>query len=465
MTSWKPDLARANDPLYLEIAAALGRDIDRGLLAPGVRLPTHRELARSLCVNVGTITRAYAEAARRGLIEGEVGRGSFVRHPGARALLSAPPAPVPGDIVDLAFNLPAGGPNDDERRAALTALAERDDLDDCFRGYHLGGLTRHREAGARWIERTGLHVGGERVLVTGGAQHALAIALATATQPGDVLLTEALTYPGIKSLARILGLRVHPVAQDEHGLVPDALEEACQGSEARALYCQPTSSNPTALSIDAPRRRAIATIARRRGLTILEDDTYGFVRTNETPPLAVLAPERTWFVTGVSKSLTSGPRVGYLALPNEPADIAERALASIMALGWTASPIAAELVSTWIENGVADRIVSEKRAEALARQDLARATLAPLTSPSERTSTHLWLPLPEPWRASDFVARARHAGVAVTAAEAFAVGRASAPHAVRICISTPQTREELARGLSALVSVLASSPTSAATFV
>jgi DNA-binding transcriptional MocR family regulator len=463
MTSWKPDLSQADEPLYLEIAAALGRDIDHGVLAPGARLPTHRELARSLRVNVGTITRAYAEAARRGLIEGEVGRGSFVRHSGARALLATPPAPVPGDVVDLAFNLPAGGPSDDERRAALFALAERDDLDDCFRGYHLGGLARHREAGARWLERAGVRLGGERVLVTGGAQHALAIALATATQPGDVLLTEALTYPGIKSLARILGLRVHPVTLDEHGLVPDALEEACQTSDARALYCQPTSSNPTAISLDAARRRAIAAIARRRGLALIEDDTYGFVQTEETPALAVLAPERTWFVTGVSKSICSGPRVGFLALPSEPAGIAERALASVMALGWTASPIAAELVSTWIENGVAERVVQEKRAEALARQDLARRALAPLESPSEKTSCHLWLPLPEPWRASDFVARARHAGVAVTAAEAFAVGRASAPHAVRVCISTPQTREELARGLGVLASVLASTPSSAAT--
>ncbi len=465
MTSWKPDLSHAAESLYLEITAALARDVAAGILAPGTRLPTHRQLARSLSVNVGTVTRAYAEAARRGLIEGEVGRGSFVRAPAARPLLSPSHSPLPADVVDLAFNLPCGGPTAAERRAALRALSDRSDLDDCFHGYHLGGLPRHRVAGRKWIERSGLDAPEERVLVTGGAQHALAIALATCTQPGDVLLTEALTYPGIKSLARVLGLRLHPVAIDEHGIVPGAFEQACRGANVRALYCQPVSQNPTAASLPAERRRAIAASARRHRLAILEDDTYGFVRPNEAPPLAVLAPELTWFVTGLSKSLSSGMRTGYLVLPSDPGTSVERVHASIVALGWTSSPLAAELVTGWIESGVADRVAAEKRAEAGARQELARTILAPLVTPSDPSSCHLWLVLPEPWRASDFVARARQAGVAVTAAEAFAVGRANAPHAVRVCQSSPPTREQLARGLSALAAVLRAAPSSAISLV
>src|SRR5688572_24872410 len=250
MTTWTPDLTQADEPLYLVIAAALARDVESGKLAPGTRLPTHRELARALRVNVGTITRAYAEAARRGLVDGEVGRGSYVRHPAARGLGSAPPKTVPEGVVDLAFNLPAGGPSASERSTALVALARRADLDECFTGYHLQGLASHRAAGAQWIARTGIAADPERLLVTGGAQHALAVALATCAKPGDVILAEMLTYTGLKPLARLLGLRLHPVAIDDHGLVPEAFESACRGNSVKALFAQPTAQNPTAVTLD-----------------------------------------------------------------------------------------------------------------------------------------------------------------------------------------------------------------------
>lgn len=465
MTIWKPDLTHANEPLYLAIASQLARDLERGALQPGTQLPTHRELARALRVNVGTITRAYAEAARRGLLEGEVGRGTFVRHPAARGFTSSPPADVPDDVVDFAFNLPAGGPTLDEHRAVLHEIADSQELASFVHGYHLAGLPRHREMGAQWLARFGVEAEAERVIVTGGAQHALAITLATCAQPGDVVLAESLTYTGLKSLARLLGLRLQPVALDEHGLLPDAFAAACRAGSVKALYLQPNSQNPTAVSLDAERRAEIVDTARRFNVALIEDDTYGFVKRAEHPPLAALAPERTWFLTSLTKSLSSGARVGYLVPPTLPADAMERAVATVTSVGWTTPPIAAELASRWIENGVAQRVVDERRAEARERQRIARRVLDLTATKSEDDACHLWLPLPEPWRASEFVARARLSGAAVTSAEAFVVGRGVAPHAVRVCLSTPPTRAQLERGLAALASVLAHGPTSVAALV
>ncbi|MCY3001324.1 MAG: PLP-dependent aminotransferase family protein [Planctomycetota bacterium] len=466
MTSWKPELTRSDEPLYVTIATALYRDIESGVLPPGTRLPTHRELARTLQVNVGTITRAYAEAARRGLIDGEVGRGSFVRHPAARGMLTTPaPESVPEGLVDLAFNLPAGGPSQAERAALLRDIALKVETDGLFTGYHLQGLPSHRAAGAHWLGQRGITADPDRIIVAGGAQHALAVALATCAQPGDVILAEALTYTGLKPLTRLLGQRLQPVAIDDDGLVPESFEAACESKEVRALYIQPTSQNPTAVTMPLARREAIVEIARRHDVALVEDDTYGFVDAENIPTLAALAPERTYYFTSLSKSVTSGLRLGYLLPPTDPTDVLERAVASVTAIGWTAAPLITEIGARWIESGVAARCVLEKRAEAKARQDIARRILGPIETPSRRDGCHLWLPLPEPWRANDFVARARTAGAAISSSEAFVVGRGAAPHAVRVCLSTPRTRVELERGLHAIASTLRSVPSDAPALV
>jgi DNA-binding transcriptional MocR family regulator len=462
---WKPDISQADESLYLVIAHQLARDIETGKLAPGSRLPTHRALARSLQVNVGTITRAYAEAARRGLIDGEVGRGSYVRHPAARAFTTGTTAAIPEGVVDLAFNLPAGGPTAAERSQALLDIAKRADLESLFTGYHLQGLPEHCGSGAKWIAARGVQASGERVLVTGGAQHALAVALATCAQPGDVVLAEALTYTGLKPLTRMLGQRLHPVALDEDGLVPEALEAACHGNAVKALYCQPTSHNPTAVTLDLERRRALVDIARRYELAIIEDDTYGFVGERTIAPIAALAPERTYYVTSLSKSVSSGLRVGYLMPPAEQRGVLERSIAAVTAIGWTAAPLVAQLAAQWIDDGTAARVAEEKRVEARARQTLARSILAGAMAPADPSSCHAWVHLPEPWRATDFVGRAHQAGVAVTAAESFVIGRAVAPHAIRVCLSTPRTRIELEVGLRTLTRLLRTAPTALATVV
>ena len=458
MTIWQPVLEPpsqgAAPPKYRAIADAIARDLERGDLEPGARLPTHRELAERLGVTVGTVSRAYAEARRRGLVSGQVGRGTFVLGARPEPVPFAVPASATSDVIDLALNLPLPGQRSEGVLAALRGLAE-DDPEELLEYQHHAGAPRHREAGARWLRSAGLECGPDDVIVTSGAQHAMLLSLAARTRPGDLVVTEALTYPGLKSLARLLHLRVEGAAIDEEGLRPDAFEAVCRESSPTLLYCTPILQNPTACVMSEARRREIAALASRYDVAIVEDDLYAFLAPEAPPPLASFAPERSFYVASLSKSVAPGLRIGFLRVPSSAREAVEDA---ILATTWMASPLMAELAVRLLEDGTAEALFAEKRREARARQGLARRMLGGhLLGPSP-TGFHLWLPLPEPWRAAEFAAHARRRGVGVSPSDHFAVGRAEAPHAVRVGLGAARDRETLERALGILAELLDAPP-------
>jgi DNA-binding transcriptional MocR family regulator len=466
MTSWVPDLQKGKGPLYRAIADALGADIEEGRLAPGARLPTHRELAERVGVTVGTVTRASAEAERRGLIGGEVGRGTYVRHREApRSLPSQAPAPADAQLIELGLNWPAtpeGDPATQALRTTLEELQRSPELAELLAYQPHAGLRSHREAGAAWMSRFGLELPADQVVVCSGGQHAMEVALQALTRPGDTVLTESLTYPGMKALASQLHLRLQGVAMDARGLVPEALEAACR-SGAKLLYCLPNLQNPTGTVMPTERRERLASIIRAQGLTLLEDDAYGLLLEPRPPPLCSLVPESGYFIAGVSKLLVPGLRIGYLAAPRHGVErLAESAgLATRMT-----PPLTAEICARWIHDGTADTLVAQRRQEAQERLRLAREVLGEEAVRSARSSTyHLWLELPAPWRSEAFSAQARQHGVSVTPSEVFAVGPAVAPGAVRVCLGAPRTRARLVSGLERLRHTLMSGPAPLATIV
>lgn len=455
VTSWLPDLAEQRGPRYRAIAEVLAEDVRSGALPAGARLPTHRDLAWQLKVTVGTVSRAYAEAERRGLISGEVGRGTFVR------ALAPPPAlrfhdAAPGeDFVDLGVHRPRAEGEAPLLAEALRQLADAPELAELMEYQPHAGRDAERAAGAAWIERSGgLAAAPEQVVVTASGQHAMAAILAAIAEPGDSLAAEALTYPGIRAIASLLHLKIVPIALDEHGIVPDALDAACRAGRLRALYTLPTLHNPTTAILPPERRRALADLAQRHDVLLIEDDVYGFLLERPPPTLASLAPEHAFYITSTSKSFVPGLRVGYARCP--PA-LVERVTAALRALTYTAPPLMARIASRWIEDGTADRLVAEKRAETARRQALARRLLARHSYRTAPGAAHLWLSLPEPWHAEEFAAAARRDGVGVTPAAAFAAGR-QVPNAVRLCIGTPSTLASLERGLARLDALLAAAP-------
>ena len=455
MTNWMPDLRTRKGPRYRAIAEALAEDVRRGALAAGTRLPTHRELAWRLKVTVGTVSRAYAEAERRGLIAGEVGRGTYVRATPVSPLVFHAQPDSADDFVDLGVHRPRGAGEAALLATSLADLAADPALATLMEYQPHAGRAEEREAGVGWIARTAaLAASPDQVVVTASGQHAMAAILAALFEPGDSLAVEALTYPGIRAAAGLLHLKTVPIALDEKGLLPDALDAACRAARVRALYTLPTLHNPTAATMPLERRRALVEVARRHGVMLIEDDVYGFLVERPLPALASLAPEHACYITSTSKSIVPGLRVGYAHCP--PA-LVERVAAAVRAMTYTAPPLMARIASRLIENGTADRLIAEKRAETARRQAAVRRLFARQSYSTAPEAAHLWLALPDPWQPEEFAAAALRRGVGVTPAAAFAAGR-HVPRAVRVCIGTPPSLAALERGLTRLGELLAAAP-------
>jgi DNA-binding transcriptional MocR family regulator len=456
MTNWLPDLSEQSGPRYMAIADALAADVAEGRVKPGERLPTHRDLAWNLKVTVGTVSRAYAEAERRGLVSGEVGRGTYVRS----ALATADQAwhetaPAGDGFVDLTFNFPPSAGEKEALAGTLRQIADDPRAPGLLDYQASTGLPAHREAGAAWLSRDGLEVGPDRIVVTAGAQHAILVTLAALVRSGDRILCEAVTYPNLKLLARMLGLRLDGLSMDREGLLPDAFEAACRAGDVKALYCIPTLHNPTTATMSEGRRRDVAEIAQRHGVAILEDDILRRFADDPPPPIAAFAPEQTYFITSLSKTTAPGLRSGYVAGPE---GAAERLGAGVRATCWMAAPMTAEIAARWIADGTAERILDARRRECAARRQRVLEALAPWEVDCAPGSLHLWLHLPEPWRATDFAAEARRRGVGLSPAEAFAVGRRELTHAVRLCFGAPAGRAALDRGIAIVRELLEDGP-------
>lgn len=425
MTLWAPRLTPSDAPIYQRIADQLERDVAEGLLVAGSRLPTHRELARRLGVTVVTITRAYAEAAERGLVETTVGRGSFVRAPRRESV-----AGNGGREIDLSMNAIEAPPPPFSKELAQRLAAT---LMTPYGGP--AGTERHRAAGAVWMGRQRPDAVPERVFVTSGAQHAMHAALAALTKPGDTVLTEAVTYFGIKAVAGLLRLELEPVAVDRHGLQPGALEQAARRSGARVLYITPTLHNPTGSVMPDRRRRDVATLAERLGITIVEDDVHGFLAPDAPPPIT--SHVEGVFLTGVGKSLAPALRVGWLLAPE---GLAARIQSAMFATSLFPSPLGAEIAASWIEDGTAERIVAHRRATIATRQRMARRILGSAAGHADERSPHLWIELPRRWTPEAFAEDLRTRGVRVAPAGMFATGT-EVPRAIRICLGAASAAE------------------------
>jgi DNA-binding transcriptional MocR family regulator len=448
LSIWRPDLTTAEGPAYARIVAALATDIDRGALPRGVRLPTQRALAEAVGVGIGTVTRAYAEAEARGLIDAVVGRGSFV----ARSA----PAPQSDGLIDLSRNVAPMAPAASSLRSAVAGLAKRADLIQRLDYAPDSGFLADRRAGAEWLRRTA-NLGSadeRRLIVTAGAQQGIAVALAALCRPGDAVIVEAATFNGVKLAATQLGLRVIPAAMDDEGLTPEALERAAAEHGGRVAYLQPFQ-NPTARVMGLQRRREIVEAARRAGVTLIEDDLYGpHVAVLGLPPLAELAPEQVVYVSGLSKSLSPGVRTGFL-IPPEPNRAA--ALDALRAATFGPPTFGAALATQWIESGAAFEVLESIRRELRVRTALATTALAGLIEPLRHdASPHVWLPMGE-LEAERVAGQALRAGVKVTPPRAPFVDGAPVD-GLRICLGAAADLVTLERGLAILRTALAPGP-------
>ncbi|HEX5684583.1 MAG TPA: PLP-dependent aminotransferase family protein [Ideonella sp.] len=417
---------------YKQLVDALAADIRAGRLPPGTRLLTHRRLAAKEGLALVTATRVYAELEAMGLVSGETGRGTFVRETSLTPGLGVDQHAVATGMVDLSFNYPSLPGQTELLRAALRQLASSGDLEALLRYQPHGGRQHERASVARHLASRGLAVTSEEVAIVGGAQHGLAVTVMALLQPGDVVATDALTYPGFKVLAEAHRLELAPIPASGSGPDLDALEALCQRRRVRAVYAMPTLHNPLGWVMSAARRRQLVSIARRHRLLVIEDAAYAFLAQAAPEPLAALAPEATVYISGLSKSVATGLRVGFVAAPTGWMPKIERA---IRATTWNTPAVMTAIACGWIDDGTVARLESEKRQDATARQVVAGRALAGLPCVRHPASYFVWLPLAEAARADQVAKALMMRRIAVSTAEPF-TATAHVPHAIRLALGT-----------------------------
>jgi DNA-binding transcriptional MocR family regulator len=448
---WIPTIADRGGPLYLRIVGALSDDIGAGRLHHGQLLPTHRALAAALGVDLTTVTRAYTEARRQGLTEARVGRGTFVK-----AGLSPPTRQAVPPGIDLSMNLPPQPVEADlagRLARAFGALRNDASLESYLNYQQPGGTQSERNTAAEWLQFLAPDVTADRLVIVPGTQSALFCLLLNLVAPGDSIFTEALTYPGLKAAAAALGINLIGVEMDAQGIEPAALERACRRhGEAKVIYLMPTMHNPTTATMPLPRREQIAQIVRKRGLTLIEDDPYAFLTTGIVP-LATLIPERAYLTASLSKSITPGLRVSLVVVPGSGE--ATRLTNSLRATLQMSVPLTVAIVARWMRDGTADAIIKAVRAEAAARQTLAREALAGQAYAADPHGHHLWLTLPDAWPSARFAAQLHRRGLGVVTGDAFATTPAM-PNSIRIALGAARNRPMLIKALDILRETLGS---------
>ncbi|OAT17017.1 GntR family transcriptional regulator/aspartate aminotransferase [Buttiauxella gaviniae ATCC 51604] len=406
--------------------------IRSGTLPAGTRLPTHRALSTEKRISLATATRVYAELESMGLVSGETGRGTFVREISLPTGHGIDQQGIATDMLDLNFNYPALPEQTELLREALRQLTTSGDLEALLRYQPHAGRHSDREAIATHLAGTGMTPDAADILIVNGAQHGLAVSIMGLLKPGDVVAVDALTYSGFKTLAVTFNLELEAIPVSAHGPDLNALRKLCQRRRVRALYTMPTLHNPLGWVLDDVQRQDLADIAREYDFLLLEDAAYAYLVSHAPRPLACFAPERTIYITGFSKNIATGLRVGTVVCPPRYHASLERA---IRATTWNTPLLMTSIVCGWIKEGTVSRLESLKREDAQKRQSMARELLAPLAYISHPASYFIWLPLAEEVRAESVVRRLLDKNISISTAEPFSTSQ-NVPHAIRLALGS-----------------------------
>ncbi|MER8751947.1 PLP-dependent aminotransferase family protein [Mesorhizobium sp. M1050] len=457
MTNWLPDLTDGSGPLYQRLADSIETDIDRGVIEAGAKLPPQRDLAYDIGTTVGTVGRAYQLLRERGLVSGEVGRGTYVlgqRADGAKPNL---PAPVTSGEGTRHIDAPRGKLRFDS--TAAPDIGQGADIADILsrttqdHPHEISSYTRDFpdrwfEAGARWLSRNSFRPNGETIVPTLGTHAAVMAAIAALTTPGDYVAFEHLTYSQISRSAGLIGRRTALVASDDQGIDPQDFERVCAQKHPRMIFLMPTAQNPTLATLSAARREAIARVAREYNVILIEDDLYGNLTDDPTPLLAEYAPERTIVAGGLSKSVAAGVRGGWLSCP--PAYRHRIRVAHKMMTGGMPF-LLAEVNTRLVLSGQADEIRKRSIGEIRARIGIVRETLAGFAFKAHDRVPFVWMTLPDPWLSGTFKNACLEHGVLIDDEDEFKAGRSEQVfHGVRFGISQPRQRKDIAEGVAVI---------------
>lgn len=453
MSFWIPRLKKDDPPIYRAIARSIRQAVEVGELKSGDKLLPHRQMADKLGVTIGTVARAYSLAASWGFVTSTVGRGTVVRTP--LDVTKNIPLDLSDKYINFGILQPASVTDPELRNIAYQESLKTVGANwrnNAFVGFAPEfGFPHHREAGAKWLSRRGLNVSPDEVLLTLGTQEAFHLLLSLYAHSGDNILVEQYTNYALKNLSNYLGLNLVSVAIDDEGVIPESLDEVAKGTESQILFLTPTYNSPTTATMSSERRMRIVEVARQHNLFIIENDPYSEVIANAPRPIAFYAPERTAYITVLSYLGPAEIRVGYLKVPQK--NIPELQTAK-RALSISGPLVTSEIATHWINTGILEQLVNWQVGEASARAQLALQILNGFDFRYAANGQFIWLLLPEPWRATDFVEVAKDRNVMVIESDRFAIGRDPAMHAVRISLASARSKELMEEGLHIIANLL-----------
>ena len=453
VTIWTPALDNYAGPRYKALAAAIADAVQNGELEIGGKLPPQRRLADALCVTIGTVTRAYAEAERLGIVEARVGSGTYVSEQDSSTIFKE--EETDSSLIDLSLSKMPRVAREPFLAKSLHAI-QHDPvrLNRCLSYQLQAGNPYHRSVFSQWLSKNKLPSNPEQMVLTQGGLHALSIALHALCKPGDVVLAEGLSYPGFIEAAKQQSLKTVPVAFDNEGMLPDALVSTLKQTNARAMYLMPSMHNPAATCMPLERRQAIVNIALQHKLLIIEDEVPYIPVAKRIATMSSMAPDIVLSISSFSKILAGGFRIGCIVAPPHLFAKVEHAL---RANCWMATALSAEVVCHWIESGAADAVINLQHKSILERQALLNKYLADFHYTSQAHAVHAWLHLPETWKAWQFIETLRKLNILVIGCETFSVGRYLCQPGVRICIGEASINQ-LETALKMIRSTLNSPP-------
>ncbi|HEB4875349.1 TPA: PLP-dependent aminotransferase family protein [Kluyvera ascorbata F0526] len=417
---------------YKSIVDRFANSIRNGEIPAGTRLPTHRALSAQEHISLATATRVYSELEAMGLVSGETGRGTFVREIALPYGHGIDQHAVATDVLDLNFNYPSLPGQGESLREALRQVAVSGDIEFHLRYQPHAGRMTEREIFADYLAGSEFQPEADNVVIVNGAQHGLTITVMGLLRPGDVVAVDALTYPGFKVLAELYHLELIAIPVLANGTDLSALEALCQKRHVRAIYTMPTLHNPLGWVLSRLQRKRIAAIARTYDLLVIEDTAYGYLVRRPPPPVAVYAPERTVYITGFSKNVATGLRVGAVVCPTSYRPALERA---VRATTWNTPSLMTALVCNWIQDGTVARFETLKRRDAHQRQAVLKAALGDISCITHPDSYFAWIPLPDEARADRIAQALMDDNISVSTAEPFCTSLV-VPQALRVALGS-----------------------------
>jgi DNA-binding transcriptional MocR family regulator len=465
MTNWLPSLDTGTGPLYVRIADEAENAIKSGALPNGAKLPPQRDLAYDVGVTIGTISRAYALLRERGLVTGEVGRGTYVQgndtsgaaqprdpvsinYGGTRAIV-----PPPGKLrFDTTAAIDVGQAELVGHIMAEIASAHPSEISSYTRTLSPDWL----EAGRQWLSSGNWRPDADQILPQLGVHAGINAVVAAVSGAGDRIVCEHLTYSQVSRSANLMGRQIALVDSDQDGILPEDFERVCAREHPKAAFIMSSGQNPTLATIPLSRRKDIVAIARKYNVWLIEDYLYGGMIADEIPLLAELAPDRTFLLNGLSKSVAAGVRGGWVACPphmSQRVRVTQKMVSG--GLPFLLAELSARLVLSGAAADIRDRVV----AEIGAREEVVRQLFAGKDFRSHPRVPFFWLKLPEPWMSGTFKQAVLDADVLIDDEDEFKPARSARVfHHVRVGFSEGRDRSISVEGLKTVRRILDQSP-------